>query len=394
MEEIFMSFCPKCGKQLAEGAKFCTGCGNAVAAAAAPAAAPQQPVSTQPAPQQPAPQQPAYTQPTLQQPVYQSAPQQPVYAQSAPVAKKKTNWTVAIILILVGLLIIGAGVAVIADIADDGEFNLFGLLDSEPQNDDDEDEDDETEGDEDPDATDDENPDPTGDNDATDPSGNQGTVESQPEATQPEATQPEETRPVDSTNPPAAATEQTEPVVAAPAIVGTWVGQIDMAPMMNSAMGSDEAVLQYIRIDEFLITTTFTFDESGWCTMTMDENDFNTGKENCAATWKEGFTRMIEDLIAANGLDMTVDEYAQAALGMSVNDYVDLVMQSMNLDSSSFSSSGGYLYENSNLYVEGMDGYFVVNLMDDRMILEEYVGSDEDGQMYSALLVGIVFERN
>lgn len=121
-----MPFCPKCGNQLAEGAKFCTNCGNSLAAPATSAA---------PAPQQNVNPQPVYTQPA-----------QPVYPQYSQPAAKKTNWTLAVILILVGLLIVGCVGAVIFDIADDGEFNLFGLLDSEPENnDDDEDEDEEDE---------------------------------------------------------------------------------------------------------------------------------------------------------------------------------------------------------------------------------------------------------
>lgn len=117
-----MPFCPKCGNQLTEGAKFCTNCGNPLATPAAP---------TAPAPQQ-------------------NVNPQPVYPQYSQPAAKKTNWTLAVILILVGLLVIGCGGAVIFDIADDGEFNLFGLLDSEPENndDDEEDEDGETKGEE------------------------------------------------------------------------------------------------------------------------------------------------------------------------------------------------------------------------------------------------------
>lgn len=68
-------FCPNCGANLADGAKFCTNCGSTLGAPAQPAA-PQQPVYQQPV----APQQPVYQQPVYQQP---AAPQQPVYQQPA-----------------------------------------------------------------------------------------------------------------------------------------------------------------------------------------------------------------------------------------------------------------------------------------------------------------------
>ena len=94
-----MKFCTECGNKLSEGVKFCPICGSAVAAPAAPEAA----------------------------------------------TKKKSgiNWKLLTILLIVGALIIGAGVAVIVDIVDDGEFNLYGLLDSDTSTDDDDDEEDE-----------------------------------------------------------------------------------------------------------------------------------------------------------------------------------------------------------------------------------------------------------
>lgn len=116
-----MKFCPKCGSKLAEDVKFCPGCGNAVAVAAAP--------------EQPA-----------QQPVYQQTPVQTADQPAAPKKKAGINWKVLTILLIIGALLIGAGAAVIVDIVDDGEFNLFGLLDSDTSttDDDDDDEDDET----------------------------------------------------------------------------------------------------------------------------------------------------------------------------------------------------------------------------------------------------------
>lgn len=111
-----MRFCPQCGSQLPEGVKFCTGCGSSVAAPAVPVA--------------PAP---------------------------AEVKKSKINWPVFVIMILVGLLIVGGGIAVIADIATDGECNLFGLLDGGQEEDDenkDEDRDEDNDRDKDPSGAD------------------------------------------------------------------------------------------------------------------------------------------------------------------------------------------------------------------------------------------------
>ncbi len=101
-----MAFCPNCGTKLPEGGKFCSNCGAS--------AAPVTPVT-----------------PT------------PVIQEKPVKVKGKINWTVFIIMMLIGVLILGAGAAVVIDILDDGEFTLFGLLDSDSDEDEDEGEDDE-----------------------------------------------------------------------------------------------------------------------------------------------------------------------------------------------------------------------------------------------------------
>ncbi len=92
-------YCPKCGKQNVDDARFCAGCGavlNEVQAQAAPA----QPVQPQPMAQA-APAQPVVQAVPMQQP-------QPM-AQPAPVKKKKTGFKV-FLAILVVLLLVGVGV--------------------------------------------------------------------------------------------------------------------------------------------------------------------------------------------------------------------------------------------------------------------------------------------
>ncbi len=88
-----MAFCTNCGKQMADGVKFCTACGTPVTAPAAPA--PIAP-STATAPMEPAapvveqqaatpPVQPVQQAATVQPPVQQPMAAQPVYAPQ-PVA--------------------------------------------------------------------------------------------------------------------------------------------------------------------------------------------------------------------------------------------------------------------------------------------------------------------
>jgi len=87
-------FCPNCGKQNEDSARFCYGCGTVFENAAQQ---PQQPVQ----PQYQAPQQPQYQAP--QQPQYQ-APQQPVYPAQQPAVPGKGLAITSMVLGIVALV--------------------------------------------------------------------------------------------------------------------------------------------------------------------------------------------------------------------------------------------------------------------------------------------------
>lgn len=122
-------YCPKCGKQNVDDARFCAGCGTVLNEAQAQVA-PAQPVQPQPMEQPPQPMmageqpviqaQPMPQEASTEQPMVQAAPAQPVVqaapvqqpqpmAQPAPVKKKKTGFKV-FLAILVILLLVGVGV--------------------------------------------------------------------------------------------------------------------------------------------------------------------------------------------------------------------------------------------------------------------------------------------
>ena len=111
-----MKHCPNCGGEIGDEAKFCTWCGSAIAAVAAPVAAAA--AISDPAPKPystPAPVQPTYPQTTYQQPTYPQTtypaqqgsyvqPQQAYYTQSA--AKKSDGLgTAAMVFLVLSVLI-------------------------------------------------------------------------------------------------------------------------------------------------------------------------------------------------------------------------------------------------------------------------------------------------
>jgi uncharacterized protein YxeA len=112
-----MAFCPKCGRQTSDDATFCPACGATIAAAApggtaAPPPQPPAPPAGISPPQPPGPPMGAQP-PYAQQPVGAPPSHVPGVVPPPPVKKKMSSgWKIAIVIILVAILVIGAGVAI------------------------------------------------------------------------------------------------------------------------------------------------------------------------------------------------------------------------------------------------------------------------------------------
>ncbi|MCR4686543.1 MAG: zinc ribbon domain-containing protein [Lachnospiraceae bacterium] len=109
--------CPKCGKEVADGSKFCDACGAPMEAAPAPAAEPAPAPAPPPAPQptaEPAPA-PAPQPAPAEQPA--AAPAQSTEAKTTEPAKKKSKKGLVIGLIIAALVAIAAVVIIVVIIA-------------------------------------------------------------------------------------------------------------------------------------------------------------------------------------------------------------------------------------------------------------------------------------
>jgi len=124
-------FCPKCGKQIIEGAAFCMHCGSAVVQlqeeAPRPAASEQVNASAQPVAEQlQTPPQPVWTQP--QTPPQPAQPQQNPQPQMEEKPKKKKS-VGGIILLVFGVLAILGGISngFYEDISDSSDYITIAL---------------------------------------------------------------------------------------------------------------------------------------------------------------------------------------------------------------------------------------------------------------------------
>ena len=119
-------------------------------------------------------------------------------------------------------------------------------------------------------------------------------------------------------------------------IVGEWEGKVDMACIMNYLMEASAGdAAEFLLLDSFEVRFTFEFDDDGMFSMTINERDFEKELENAAEVWIDGYYEIIDMQIEENGLDMTPDEYAEQALGMSVEDFIEEALVS-GMDAAQF----------------------------------------------------------
>ena len=193
-----------------------------------------------------------------------------------------------------------------------------------------------------------------------------------PDVTEPQVTEPEVTEPEEVT------------------IVGEWAAEVDLAPMFNMIFVSmaGEEIAEYIALDSFEVVQIMTFDDDGEFTMVYEEDSFMDSLEDAMDVWKDGYTSLIEDQIAASGKDITVEEAAQEALGMSIDEYIESIAESFDPDS--LSGSGEYELDDDELYLDDSGNYYTIRLTEDEFEFVDY--SDEDA-IDMEIFGNVEFER-
>ena len=123
-----------------------------------------------------------------------------------------------------------------------------------------------------------------------------------------------------------------------PSIVGTWTGSMNMGAMLATAMQMD--------IDEDIsCKMSFTFKEDGTYTMQMDKDSVKDAMDAVV----DLVIDMLVDIYEQQGVDL---EAELAKEGMTMEDFVDTIMASANLEDmmGETEETGYYKYEDGKFY--------------------------------------------
>jgi len=129
------------------------------------------------------------------------------------------------------------------------------------------------------------------------------------------------------------------------ALVGEWETTLDLTDMLNEQVkaGLDQDMVEYIHIDSFEIPIDLTFNKDDTYEMSVNEASMEKNIDLLLDGLKDDLTKYFEDMIAAEGLDVTVDEML-GTIGYTMDQLMeesfdkDDLMSSMN----EMESSGTY----------------------------------------------------
>jgi len=145
------------------------------------------------------------------------------------------------------------------------------------------------------------------------------------------------------------------------ALVGEWETSVELADMLNgeitSGLGSDQDMMEYIKVESFKLPLVLSFKEDDTYQMAVDEAGMEQSVDLMLEGLKSGLTRYFEDMIAEEGLEMTVDEVL-AATGYTMDQLMEEAFDKDDLMSSmdDMESSGTFKASKGTLVLTDDEG--------------------------------------
>lgn len=136
-------------------------------------------------------------------------------------------------------------------------------------------------------------------------------------------------------------------------ILGTWEGEMDLAAMMADALiAGDELAAEYFTFEDLGLRMTMVFREDGTCSVTIDEASMQATMEALMQQLMDGFYKLIEAMLAEEDMDMSVEDFLDAA-GVSTDALVEEILrEAMNEEAlAELAQECNYKAENGKLYL-------------------------------------------
>ena len=97
-------------------------------------------------------------------------------------------------------------------------------------------------------------------------------------------------------------------------LVGTWKCEMDLAEQINTEMGLDEESAEYLNFDSFTIVLYMQINEDDTYFVYADTDALEQTMEAAMASFAEGMTKYLEDMVLAEtGIAMSADDILAAS---------------------------------------------------------------------------------
>ncbi len=171
-------------------------------------------------------------------------------------------------------------------------------------------------------------------------------------------------------------------------IIGDWNLEIEMADMINEQFETQD-LGDYLNVSSYPVHLTFTFEEDGTFSCVPDEKAFSRATDDVLDELKDDMVDYFEDTIAAQGVDMTVDELFES-MGTTLDEMMDeSIDKDELLDSiAELNLAGDYTIEDGEMTLtsNGVEEVYTYSFEDDdTFVLEDLLG-DSGNETFEAML--------
>lgn len=135
--------------------------------------------------------------------------------------------------------------------------------------------------------------------------------------------------------------------------MGAWEGTVDLTEYLTTMVTEgDESMSDYFNFSRLTMDLTLTFTEEGVCTLEFPQESAEALIASLLEQMKPAMEKVLEDALAAEGLDMTLDEFLSLT-GISLDDLMAEAMDEAIAEDmlSELEESGNYLVKDGKLYI-------------------------------------------
>lgn len=177
-------------------------------------------------------------------------------------------------------------------------------------------------------------------------------------------------------------------------IIGTWKSGVDISGYMNTVIGGIPMMGEYFDFADLTMDFVMTFNEDGTFAMVGDAASIDTLLVNLKDQMKDGMIKMLEDVLAAEGVEMTIEEFL-AASNMDMDELIEESLADVSPEEmiESMENDGTYKVEDGKLYLNEFEpeDAQVFEIKDGVMTLQ--VSEGDKGEEMMDILFPMVLKR-